>query len=969
MPTMFTMPFRPAYDSNGRFIAGAKAYFTLTGTNTTSPVYTSSALTTPLANPIVANASGRFPVAYLNPAITYRVRIYSAAGIPGVSTPLEEYDPYVAAEQGTTGLQGIQGLPGAGGGGGGAAPDIGLFSAAGGVVIAAGTNAVQTSGRTVAGVHPGRYVRSAAANQTLYTTAGSAFITGVTAEGAPQIALAQAAILAILNRIRFVDSTGSYWEIDDSGQDAHAGHFGAIADATYNETTGVITGTDASLAINALINWRKYLKAGTSSENKKILIPSGYFRCDSPIEFGFGDALRSFVVEGAAGGYGNTLSGTVLYKNFDGYLFGVHAVRSTRIKNISGWGDRSYQLAKGHGNLGNPAYTSFGIDDRYITAWHDPAKPLRNALLRYNPDCFIAVDPFVGTAPAAATAWATSTAVAKGVYKTANSKLYIALVAGTTASSGGGPTAVLGEITDGTVVWAYIGASSVAIAYPTPAIPAFLPLAQRIGYGRSGGSSDIVVSDGSAIGFSVGMVDQPNGSVGNGDFIEFRDWQFTNVTVPFSITGTQTRQVGGQRVGTAFAHTLFTNRMHGGQNGTMGGAFYNCNGAAVDTVLDGNADFLFDNFNIEGFQRISKTAGGGLNGSSLSIRNCQFTFNHQITTGARGVPLSQTSNPRSILEGAGSAHVIRFVDSYMQSFSGALPLYGNVVMEDVFVSEQLYGQAAPPNYATARFINTTAGGVIASYTIPQNDQLIRYNSPNETSFGLQSAATNARNQRTSRDNPASWYTPSMSPLNGASREEIHNPQPKDTFDKSGFTGVSLTGRTLAFTYAQSLALMKAKGLSVGTPLIDANGMIFRVDSATGTSTTIISATLMNGYDYLTGTIAYEQPFVTTSGLITMLVGGIFTPNYGLYADISTASTTVSNAKRPDGYGGWINTSSGNPFQVGDMPYTDGTTNTEYNLWGQVVVVSALGAGSWTMNSVANVTVTGQRIKLFMRVAA
>ena len=170
------------------------------------------------------------------------------------------------------GADGVEVLPGALG-------HIGLFTAAGAVVIGSGINLVQTSGRSVAGVYPARYVRSAAADQNLYTAAGNALIAGVTAEGAPQIALAQTAILAILNLIRFVDSTGSYWEIEDTAQEVHAGHFGAVADASYTEGTGVTTGTDSQPAIQALIDWRVYLKSGTASANRDCVVPAGSVTC------------------------------------------------------------------------------------------------------------------------------------------------------------------------------------------------------------------------------------------------------------------------------------------------------------------------------------------------------------------------------------------------------------------------------------------------------------------------------------------------------------------------------------------------------------------------------------------------------------------------------------------------------------------------------------------------------------------
>jgi hypothetical protein len=94
MASLFYMPFRPAYDSAGISVPGGQAYFTLEGTNTSSPVYEDSALTVPLSNPLVANGVGKFPTAYLDDAVSYRVRIYAKNAEVGVDTPLEEMDPY-----------------------------------------------------------------------------------------------------------------------------------------------------------------------------------------------------------------------------------------------------------------------------------------------------------------------------------------------------------------------------------------------------------------------------------------------------------------------------------------------------------------------------------------------------------------------------------------------------------------------------------------------------------------------------------------------------------------------------------------------------------------------------------------------------------------------------------------------------------------------------------------------------------
>jgi hypothetical protein len=74
-------PLFDIVDSVGAPIAGAKAYFYLTGTTTLTDTYTTSALSTPNTNPVIADSAGRFPPIYLNPAISYRMRIYDAADV------------------------------------------------------------------------------------------------------------------------------------------------------------------------------------------------------------------------------------------------------------------------------------------------------------------------------------------------------------------------------------------------------------------------------------------------------------------------------------------------------------------------------------------------------------------------------------------------------------------------------------------------------------------------------------------------------------------------------------------------------------------------------------------------------------------------------------------------------------------------------------------------------------------------
>lgn len=77
---LLTMPVLVAVNGAGEPISGALLQFYLTGTTTPTPVYTSSTLGTPLANPVAANGNGQFPAIFLDPTVTYRAQLQTPAG-------------------------------------------------------------------------------------------------------------------------------------------------------------------------------------------------------------------------------------------------------------------------------------------------------------------------------------------------------------------------------------------------------------------------------------------------------------------------------------------------------------------------------------------------------------------------------------------------------------------------------------------------------------------------------------------------------------------------------------------------------------------------------------------------------------------------------------------------------------------------------------------------------------------------
>lgn len=97
-----------ATDANGNPVAGAKAYFYLSGTNTPVTVYSDAAATTPHATPVVADGGGVFPQIYAASGASLKVNVTTASG---AAVPGYPRDPVVIFADTTVGASAISFTP------------------------------------------------------------------------------------------------------------------------------------------------------------------------------------------------------------------------------------------------------------------------------------------------------------------------------------------------------------------------------------------------------------------------------------------------------------------------------------------------------------------------------------------------------------------------------------------------------------------------------------------------------------------------------------------------------------------------------------------------------------------------------------------------------------------------------------------------------------------------------------------
>lgn len=691
------------------------------------------------------------------------------------------------------------------------------------------TNRIDTSGRASVGVYPAAYIRDP--DQTAYTAAGQALINALPAG---EQAAAQAAIAALLARIRAQDASGAWWVIDDDDTPAHAGHFGAVADGAESTvgTATTFTGTDSRDAIQALIDWRLYLKAGTASAERPIILPPGKFRITKPLRLGYGNLLRRVVLEGAGKGFSGT-GGTQLLCDFDNHPgIVVTCGRNNVIRNLSlrsagtGW-----VLAKLLGDQNSGSF-GLGIDDRLLPNWFDPAKPNRDPALRYKPHAGIAIDPYMGAAPAA--------------------------------------------------------------PYPAISEPAWLPAADRALYGADYGSSDTMLQRVAITGFAVGVSVQPSDYDGNGDFTALHECLISYCPIGLSIGNVNSRNVQANRTSFYDVHTWVATNKHGKQQGQIGGVWTDCSGSLAIQMLDlGSTSFVWDsefrNLQIENIHRIGTvSAAGGT--KAIRFTGCHFLFGHDFGNGKRGCPLHVLGNGAAPAGAGGNAELFRFTDCTFDYFNKVMPIMVNGLSFSGYLKSSDATASFVGNQHWARAQNTLAGGLVTPGFRREGVELVRYVGRSEDALGNTfDASTAPSNRESHRRYPVAHYTPSLSPRLSLSREAIVNAPQAYRQAKSGLGGAapSLVGRTLTIPTNWTTTNCNARQLWKGAVIVDEpTGAVFIVTGRSGASGAYsFTAELQNGFRYDgAAAIAYEFAFNGATGDFLWVGGGVFTPEYPLFGD-------------------------------------------------------------------------------------
>jgi hypothetical protein len=78
---VFQLPKQTSIGANLTLLSSAQVYFYATGTSDLQAIYQNSTLTTPHANPVIADTAGALPAIYLDPTLVYKVTVKTSTGI------------------------------------------------------------------------------------------------------------------------------------------------------------------------------------------------------------------------------------------------------------------------------------------------------------------------------------------------------------------------------------------------------------------------------------------------------------------------------------------------------------------------------------------------------------------------------------------------------------------------------------------------------------------------------------------------------------------------------------------------------------------------------------------------------------------------------------------------------------------------------------------------------------------------
>lgn len=502
----------------------------------------------------------------------------------------------------------------------------------------------------------------------------------------------------------------------------------------------------------------------------------------------------------------------------------------------------------------------------------------------------------------------------------------------------------------------YSGAQQ-SVHYPSVAYPSFLGTQTQ--YNKTGISSEIVLEDLYIGGFAVGVVVEPNGTDGQGEFLKLNRCFIECCQYGVSLGNTQARIFDINSCNISNVHTAFVTNVHGLQNGMP-----------CFSVRATELDRLINVMNISTSALGGPTIFEGCYGEvvyalgyfgttatvtcSLTMIGCTFSFGKQITAGA----------PQAILANPGSNSVVNIQGGWFEAFVGNLlfdtpnlrfegcNLYldGWTDLRKVSGALPVYNAFAIKSYG---LVQSTGGYFRSSYTF--NGYSVVDGSADAGATVLKNRSVSARSAPLYRFSDTVYSGGTLAA--GGRDPGILNPLTAyDYVVYNGYT-ISWSGRTATITLGTSYSSdqYNVYGMNPGDIInyITSTQKTYTFYIRARTSN-VITATLQNSFDGSGNTLVT----LDNTGYLYFFIGRYYLNNQyqlGTFTSASANITAVGNSSGTFAFDG----------QVGDAFLADSITDAFAPVTNTRITV--ISSPTITMNGTASQTVT-KRLPLLIQAA-
>lgn len=514
--------------------------------------------------------------------------------------------------------------------------------------------------------------------------------------------------------------------------------------------------------------------------------------------------------------------------------------------------------------------------------------------------------------------------------------------------------------------------------YPKVELPSFLKES------TSAVSSDIAIEDCYIGGFVVGVVDQPGGIEGNGDFLKLRRCFLEANQYGISIGNRESRNVLRDSVTSVRQYCLETTNTHGARRGKMHGVSLNC---AVDATIHlfqfgafHSGPLIFKSMYAEGLWRLGDFDPDPLAESSIAFEDCQFSLNGQHVNGPRGVPATVMGGYRS-----GHQIAVQFRNTTFFGYPSVLPLLfdSQSLTADGLYCRSNNGAVPEGNFRGVGFrsavyqrfaSNATADGLILYDGMSRTGRMRLKFAQYDVDAG-RADRNNVSNRiegpsqlSSSRNRCACTYVQRLVESAQPDGEGVWLPKSANLLEKARLSNVAISSRTVSFSLPadwRTPVSLAYRGPLPGDVIIDqGTGSVLFVRTQIAASGMVV-AELQNNYVSRDRGWSYSMrmPIDFKSGNLVIVNSRLYTPTKALRADIVKGEHASSNAGCADGTNDFIT----NDLAVGDYLYIDIARDAPFTQEGSLVV--SVNAGSLTFRGDADYTAARKRFGIFIRPGA